>query len=123
MDKATKIVTRAAEPRGNFPRVATSEDWEWSLDEDHFRKLCMTAMTYSQAEYCHWNGFGRSSMDDVGFDYFAELDRNGYWVALLQDDGETIAPAKDWQEAGQYEKEHGSECVVVVLLQPESENS
>ena len=112
-------MNRLTEKRSAFPREMTREDDLWSLDEDICRRMFMSAMTYSQEEYVNWNGYNRRSMDDCGFDYYAELDENGYWPALVVDQGETLVLAKDWREAGQHEIAHGSECVIAVKLQEE----
>ena len=118
-DKKGHHMDRKIEKRSAFPRMVTSEDDLWSLDEDICRRMFMSAMTYSQEEYVNWNGYNRRSMDDCGFDYFAELAEQGYWPALVIDQGETLVLAKSWREAGQYEKDNGSECIVAVKLEEE----
>ena len=113
---------RKIEKRSAFPRAMTNEDGLWSLDEDICRRMFMGAMTYSQEKYVNFNGYGRRSMDDCGFDYFAELDENGYWPALVinNGDGDTLVLADSWREAGQHERDNGSECIVAVKLEEEN---
>jgi len=109
-------MTRAAEPRSNFPRACTPQDWEWDLDCDEFRRLCFAAMTASQEEYFGWHGLSGHNMADAGVDWCAELDDAGYWIAVLQDDGETIALAEDWREASEHEHRRGPSCCFMVRL-------
>jgi len=111
---------RIAEPRSNFPRALTAIDIDWSLEGDQFRDLCIRAMTSSQAKHFEWEAFGCRNMDDIGFDWAAELERLGYWLALSQDDGsEIIALASSWREASDYAARHGDECCFMVRLNEE----
>jgi hypothetical protein len=118
-DKKGHHMDRQIEKRSAFPRAMTDEDTLWALDHDICRKMFASAMTYSQEEYVNWNGYSRRSMNDCDFDYFAELAEQGYWPALVIDQGETLVLAKSWREAGQHEEDNGSECIVAVKLEEE----
>ena len=69
---------RKIEKRSAFPRAMTEEDALWALDNDICRKMFTSAMTYSQIVYVNWNGYGRRSMKNCDFDYFAELAEQSY---------------------------------------------
>lgn len=120
-DKKGHHMDRKIEKRSAFPRAMTEEDALWALDNDICRKMFSIAMTYSQAEYVHWNGYGRRSMKNCDFDYFAELAEQGYWPALVinHGDGDALVLAEDWSEAGQHEKDNGSDCIIAVKLEEE----
>lgn len=107
---------RAAEPRSNFPRALTAIDIDWSLEGQPFRQLCFDAMTAAQVEHFD-RCFGCRNMDDIGFDWAAELERLGYWLALTQaDESEMIALAASWSEASEYAARHGEACCFMVRV-------
>ena len=106
---------RTPEPRSAFPREMTLEDCKWSLDERIFQQMCFETMTRAQEEYVRWDGRGIASIHDADYDVYDEIEKRGYWVALLVED-DMLKLASNWNEAGKHEREHGAECVVLVKL-------
>ena len=108
-------MNRTPEPRSAFPREMTLEDCKWSLDERIFQAMCFENMTSAQEEYVRFDGRGIASIHDADYDVYDEIEKRGYWVALLVED-DMLKLASSWSEAGKHEREHGAECIVLVKL-------